>query len=143
VIDSRPVRLGVRRRRECTVCQQRFSTVEAELPPEVRVGKARGRPSEPFQPEKILRLLRRLSKDGALSEDEVDTILSAVVNRIRRNSAGLVESRAIAAIIAEILGKDFPRIARRFLADYDGAIPAAKSSRGEAAAVQRELPLME
>jgi transcriptional repressor NrdR len=144
VVDSRAVPSGVRRRRVCAACQHRFSTIETELPLETRVGKSRGRPAEPFQPEKILRVLQRISKDGALNSQGINEVVLAVVRRIRANHTTFVESGTIAAIVAEILEKKSPRVALRFLANYDGASPDARSIQPERAdsklTLQRDLP---
>lgn len=93
--------------------------METEVPPEVRVLKARGRPSEPFKPEKIRLVLRRLSKDGTLSTDEIELLVRAISTRIKRKGEPAVRSSEIALALGELLAEIKPRLAQRLIANYD------------------------
>lgn len=62
VLDSRTNPDGVRRRRTCTECKRRFTTYEKVAAPAVKVTKRSGK-SEPFETDKIIKILIRVSRD--------------------------------------------------------------------------------
>ena len=68
VLDSRGHPEGVRRRRSCNDCKRRFTTYERLAEPNIKVVK-RGGHSEPFASEKILAVLRRISRDRTTFAD--------------------------------------------------------------------------
>lgn len=76
VIDSRDVREGesVRRRRECTACNRRFTTYETVEQPELIVVKRDGR-REKFDPRKLRDKLQVALTKRAVPTSEVDRIV--------------------------------------------------------------------
>jgi len=68
VLDSRTSSEGVRRRRSCNECKRRFTTYERLAAPSIRVTKRSGR-TEPFDADKILQVLRRISRDRPAVQD--------------------------------------------------------------------------
>jgi transcriptional repressor NrdR len=86
VVDSRSSTEGVRRRRTCNECRRRFTTYEKAGSPIVKVIKRDGA-TEPFAPDKIAKVLRRVGRDRpALSE--------ATANRLARGiEAQLLDER--------------------------------------------------
>ncbi|PKH45270.1 transcriptional regulator NrdR, partial [Dehalococcoides mccartyi] len=73
VIDSRDVDDGVRRRRECVVCGQRFTTYERFQPAGLFVVKKDQRREE-FNKEKLLSGLRRACEKRPLPAGAVDKV---------------------------------------------------------------------
>lgn len=80
VIDSRPSKDAIRRRRTCNACQHRFTTYEriAELEPVVV--KHDGR-REPFQPDKIRHGIRLAAAKRPLPEPEIERLVESVRTR--------------------------------------------------------------
>lgn len=78
VLDSRTNPEGVRRRRNCGECKRRFTTYEKVAAPAIKVIKRSGK-SEPFDSEKIIRILIRVSRDRATFGAEEATRLARTV----------------------------------------------------------------
>ena len=80
VIDSRPSKDAIRRRRICNSCEHRFTTYEriAELEPVVV--KRDGR-REPFQPDKIRHGTRLAAAKRPLPETEIERLVESVRTR--------------------------------------------------------------
>lgn len=104
VVDSRLVADGlqVRRRRECVVCHERFSTYEtAELIMPVIV-KRDGR-REPFNIDNLrLGMLRALEK-RPVSMDALDGAINSILQDIRRMSEREVDSQLIGELVMKAL----------------------------------------
>ena len=62
VKDSRLSTEGIRRRRECGECKRRFTTYEQLGPPAIKVQKRDGG-HQPFDSNKIMRVLKRVGRD--------------------------------------------------------------------------------
>ncbi len=104
VIDSRLVGDGdqIRRRRECTACQERFTTYEAAELNLPRVIKSDGR-REPFREEKLRTgLLRALEKRPVASE-HVEHALAEIKRSLRFGGEREVASRLIGDLVMEQL----------------------------------------
>ena len=104
VIDSRLVGDGdqIRRRRECTACQERFTTYEAAELNLPRVIKSDGR-REPFREEKLRTgLLRALEKRPVPSE-HVEHALAEIKRSLRSGGEREVASRLIGDLVMEQL----------------------------------------
>jgi transcriptional repressor NrdR len=71
VIDSRDVNDGIRRRRQCLKCEQRFTTYERLQPAGLFVIKKDGRREE-FDREKLLTGIRKACEKRPLPGDTVD-----------------------------------------------------------------------
>ncbi|MGH8469973.1 MAG: transcriptional regulator NrdR [Gammaproteobacteria bacterium] len=108
VIDSRLVGDGdqIRRRRECTACQERFTTYEAAELNLPRVIKSDGR-REPFREEKLrIGLLRALEKRPVPSE-RVEQALAEIKRGLRSSGEREVASRLIGDLVmAELRSLD-------------------------------------
>ncbi|MGH8554132.1 MAG: transcriptional regulator NrdR [Gammaproteobacteria bacterium] len=108
VIDSRLVGDGdqIRRRRECTACQERFTTYEAAELNLPRVIKSDGR-REPFREEKLRTgLLRALEKRPVPSE-RVEHALAEIKRSLRSGGEREVASRLIGDLVmAELRSLD-------------------------------------
>jgi len=89
VVDSRASREGatIRRRRECTACNHRFTTYEEVEREQLMVLKRDGRREE-FSKDKLLSGLRKACQKRPISpkviEDLVEKIVDAVSNKFER-----------------------------------------------------------
>src|ERR1700753_3527402 len=83
VIDSRASREGatIRRRRECTGCQHRFTTYEEIEREELMVVKRDGR-GESFSKEKLASGLKKAFQKRPVSPEVVTDLLEKIVNEI-------------------------------------------------------------
>jgi transcriptional repressor NrdR len=79
VLDTRSVDDGyvIRRKRVCTVCQKRFTTLEAIEHMVLRVVK-RNQTREPFDREKIRRGIERACSKRAIDSGRIERIVQAV-----------------------------------------------------------------
>ena len=86
VVDSRASREGatIRRRRECTVCEHRFTTYEEVERPGMMIVKRDGRREE-FSKDKLLSGVKKACQKRPISpkiiEDLVERIVEAVNNK--------------------------------------------------------------
>ena len=85
VIDSRLAAEGcqIRRRRECVVCGERFTTFESYEVVMPRVIKSDGK-SEPFDEEKLRRSLMHALQKRPVTQEQIETVLSDIQSQIRR-----------------------------------------------------------
>ena len=83
VIETRISKEGdtIRRRRQCAVCGQRFTTYETIIPAELYVIKKNGTKVD-FKPEKILFGIRQACWKRNVSEEQIDRMVAAVTTRI-------------------------------------------------------------
>lgn len=104
VIDSRLAEDGerVRRRRECTACQERFTTYEAAELSLPRVIKTDGR-REPFIEDKLRAgMLRALEKRPVALED-VEASIADIKRRLRALGEREVRSRLVGDLVMTAL----------------------------------------
>jgi len=105
VVDTRHDAQGnVRRRRECTDCHQRFSTVERAILTTPLVAKRDGRREE-FDPEKLKSGLRIACARRPISAAAIERIVERVEYAIRQTGRTEVPSRLIGDIAIEELRK--------------------------------------
>ena len=81
VIDSRTADDGasIRRRRECTSCRRRFSTIESFT---LTVMKRSG-VTEPFSRNKIITGIRKSCQGRPVTEDQIKALAQSVEEQIR------------------------------------------------------------
>ena len=104
VIDSRLAEDGerVRRRRECTACQERFTTYEAAELSLPRLIKSDGR-REPFIEDKLRAgMLRALEKRPVALED-VEASIADIKRRLRALGEREVRSRLVGDLVMAAL----------------------------------------
>ena len=94
VIDSRTAEAGIRRRRRCEECGERFSTVEQVQRAVVMVVKKDGRREE-FQREKLLLGLRIAARKRPLASGAIEAIVEDIEQRLMGSSQSEVPSRVI------------------------------------------------
>ncbi len=83
VIETRISKEGdtIRRRRQCAVCGQRYTTYETIIPAELYVIKKNGTKVD-FKPEKILFGIRQACWKRNVSEEQIDRMVASVTTRI-------------------------------------------------------------
>jgi transcriptional repressor NrdR len=104
VVDSRSVRegTGVRRRRECLRCKERFTTYEYVEKVELMVMKNDGR-QEPFNRGKLIEGIRLACKKRPIGVKKIEAIVDDVEKRIYSLSKGEVSSKHIGEVVMDIL----------------------------------------
>ena len=117
VTDSRDTDEGIRRRRECLACGQRFTTVERLVSSSLLVVKKDGRREE-FSREKLLSGLRKACEKRPLPSGSVEAVADAVEAALRQRGAPEVPSGDIGELVIDHL-RDLDHIAYiRFASVY-------------------------
>lgn len=94
VVDSRTAESGIRRRRECQECNERFTTYEHVQAVVVMVVKKDGRREE-FQREKLLHGLRMAAQKRPLPANAIEAIVDGIEQRLMASGRAEVPSRVI------------------------------------------------
>ena len=102
VTDSRDADDGIRRRRECLSCTQRFTTLERLAVSSLLVAKKDGRREE-FSRDKLLEGLRKACQKRPLPAGTVEAVADAVETSIRQSGAPEVASAEIGEVVMEQL----------------------------------------
>ena len=104
MVDSRSVRegRGVRRRRECLRCSERFTTYEYVEKVELMVIKVDGR-QEPYDRSKLIEGLRVACKKRPIDQRKIEAIVDEVEKRLYALSKGEVASKYIGETVMDIL----------------------------------------
>ena len=102
VTDSRDADDGIRRRRECLNCGQRFTTIERLATGSLLVAKKDGRREE-FSREKLLAGLRRACEKRPLPAGAVEAVADAVEAALRQRGAPEVPSEEIGELVMDHL----------------------------------------
>ncbi|HIG29832.1 MAG TPA: transcriptional repressor NrdR [Verrucomicrobiales bacterium] len=122
VIDSRSSREGaaIRRRRQCTGCDGRFTTYEEVEYEGLMVVKRDGR-REVFSKEKLLSGVRKACEKRPVSADAIEKLVELVVEAVTEKYEREIPGRAIGEKVMDQLGKTdhvayvrFASVYRRF-----------------------------
>ncbi len=133
VLDSRPINegLAIRRRRECSKCDFRFSTHEEMEILDLTVLKRDGR-KEPYMREKIENGIRKAFEKRPLSREEFAAIMSGIEQDIQKLDKKEINAKEIGNIVMRrIKSKDqvayirFASVYRKF-ADVEEFIKEAR-----------------
>jgi transcriptional repressor NrdR len=135
VVDSRTADDGgaIRRRRQCTECDRRFTTLEQVT---LAVVKRSGA-TEPFSRDKVLVGVRKACQGRPVTEDELALLAVRVEDAIRASGAAEVPSQQVGmAILGPLRDLDevaylrFASVYRSFdsLEDFETAIAALRSA---------------
>lgn len=119
VVDSRSVQegLGVRRRRECLKCKERFTTYEYIEKVELMVLKNDGR-QEPFDRGKLIEGIRLACKKRPIGAKKIEALVDEIEKRLYSLSKGEVTSKQIGEVVMDIL-RDVDEVAYvRFASVY-------------------------
>ncbi len=104
VIDSRLAGDGdqVRRRRECLVCNERFTTYEAAELNLPRVVKSDGR-RVPFDGKKLKAGMMKALEKRPVSTDQVDTAVNRITRKLLSSGEAEIDSRRIGEFVMDEL----------------------------------------
>ncbi len=102
VIDSRSAGEGIRRRRECLACGQRFTTYERIAPRRLMVVKSDGRREE-FDREKLLSGVQKACAKRPISTEAIEELVSGIEGKLYGRGDGEVESQVIGGMVMERL----------------------------------------
>ncbi len=118
VISTRTIKNGseIRRRRECTQCEERFTTYE-RVKLEIRVVKKDGT-REKFQREKLKNGISRSCEKRPVSEEEIEEIVDKIEVKLREMKGNEIESAKIGELVMKEL-KDLDKVSYiRFASVY-------------------------
>lgn len=102
VVDTRMITNGVRRRRQCPKCGQRFTTYEYPASTTPLVVKNDGRREE-FDRAKLLSGIRKACAKRPVSAEQIEGIAASVENQIRNSRTKEISSAQIGQMVLEQL----------------------------------------
>ena len=102
VIDTREVADGIRRRRECDRCHQRFTTYERIASVNLLVIKQDGRREE-FDREKLIKSMRIACSKRAISIATIETAAQEIESRLFALAKSEVDSQQIGELVMQHL----------------------------------------
>jgi transcriptional repressor NrdR len=106
VIDSRDVNEGIRRRRQCLRCENRFTTYERLQPASLLVIKKDGRREE-YDRDKLLTGIRKACEKRPLESGAVDRLVDDIEAEIFQMGRSEIPSRVIGDLaMARLKGLD-------------------------------------
>ena len=106
VIDSRDAGDGIRRRRECVACEQRYTTYEYIQMRSIMVVKRDGRREE-FQREKLFSSLTKACAKRPLPVGSIDKVVDEIERQLTESGRAEFSSRAIGeAVMARLADLD-------------------------------------
>jgi transcriptional repressor NrdR len=134
VVDTRKVGTGIRRRRECLRCGQRFTTYERVAAMSLMVAKHDGR-REIFDREKLHLGIQKACAKRPVSEETIERLVGQIENDLFALGKAEVQSKAIGEMVMDRL-RDvddvayvrFASVYRRFK-DIDGLMAEIKEFR--------------
>ncbi len=97
VVDSRATEDGtaIRRRRQCSACARRFTTMES---PSLNVVKRSGA-SEPFSRPKVISGVRKACQGRPVSDDDLAVLAQKVEDTIRQSGSAEIPSGEVGLAI--------------------------------------------
>lgn len=106
VVDSRPgkIEYEVRRRRECQICSQRFTTFERVEQAPVIIIKKDGRREE-FDREKVLRGIQKACEKRAISVNLIEDMVELIEQELRDSNDREISSKVVGEKIILALKK--------------------------------------
>ena len=135
VIDSRASEGGIRRRRQCFACGQRFSTIERTELGVLLVAKKDGRREE-FSRDKILLGVRRACEKRPIPLGAIETLVDDVETRTHALGKAEVPTRFIGELVMERL-RDLDDVAYIRFASVYRAFRDVEDLKEELAALER------
>lgn len=138
VIDSRTIDGGqaIRRRRKCTACDGRYSTVAKPL---LSVIKRSG-VTEPFSREKLIQGVRRACQGRPVTNDQLQRLAVRVEHAIAAEGNATVDANAIGLAILQPL-RELDQVAYlRFASVYKG-FSSAEDFEREIAMMRADHPV--
>ena len=98
VIDTRDAEGGIRRRRECEVCERRFTTYERVAPLRLMVVKRDGR-REPFDRNKIVSGIQIACAKRPVETEAIEELVSSIEQELYHRGAREITSREIGEMV--------------------------------------------
>jgi transcriptional repressor NrdR len=119
VKDSRPSEYGsaIRRRRFCTHCGQRFTTIERTQLRELTVVKSDGR-RVPFDRDKLARSIRTALRKRPIQEERIERIVNGIVRQLEASGESDIASKQIGELVMDTLKELDPVAYVRFASVY-------------------------
>ena len=104
VTDSRATEDGIRRRRQCAACGERFTTIETVVRSTVQIVKRDGR-REDFNREKLLAGLRRACTKRNIPAAELEAIVADIEAKVSSMGKPEVPSSVVGELAMDALRK--------------------------------------
>jgi transcriptional repressor NrdR len=98
VIDTRDAEGGIRRRRECEVCERRFTTYERVAPLRLMVVKRDGR-REPFDRNKIVNGIQIACAKRPVETEAIEELVSSIEQELYHRGTREITSREIGEMV--------------------------------------------
>src|ERR1700748_506411 len=119
VKDRRPSEDGgaIRRRRVCTHCGQRFTTIERVQLRELTVVKADHR-RVPFDRDKLARSIRIALRKRPIQEERIERIVHSIVRQLEASGESDIPSKQIGELVMDTLKELDPVAYVRFASVY-------------------------
>ncbi|MET1073552.1 MAG: transcriptional regulator NrdR [Umezawaea sp.] len=147
VVDSREADEGqvIRRRRSCSACSRRFTTVEEAV---LAVVKRSG-VTEPFSRDKVVNGVRRACQGRPVDEDQLQVLAQQVEDAIRATGAAEVPANEVGLAILrplreldEVAYLRFASVYRSFtsVADFEKEIAELKARQSQTAEPSGSAP---
>ena len=135
VIDSRTIESGatIRRRRECTSCGGRFTTVEKAL---LIVVKRNGL-TEPFSRDKVIVGVKRACQGRDVSEDALKRLAQTVEESVRSHGGSQVHANDIGLAILDPL-RELDEVAYLRVASVYKSFESAEDFESEIRMMRRQ-----
>ena len=95
---------SVKRRRSCTECGSRFTTLEIIEPRDLVIIKRDGS-KRPFDRSKIIRSINVATRKRAISEEQIESLVDDIINSLDKSGDNEVLSKVIGEIIMQKLQK--------------------------------------
>lgn len=108
---------GLRRRRVCTACKRRFTTYEKLGAPGLKIHKRDGT-LEPFDFDKLLTSLKRVSAHRSVSEDDLRRVARDIEASLVDSGRKSVAWSDVVSIVLDRLRNIDATAAHRFAANY-------------------------
>lgn len=119
VKDSRPTEdsSAIRRRRFCSNCGQRFTTIERVQLRELTVVKSDNR-RVPFDRDKMARSIRIALRKRPVQEERIERIVNGLVRQLESSGENDIPSKQIGELVMETLKEVDPVAYVRFASVY-------------------------
>ena len=104
VVDTREVGEGIRRRRECQLCNQRYTTYEQVVKANLLVVKRDGR-REPFDRQKLFDGIWKACAKRPIASEDIERLVEDIESALYSMGQPEVPSRAIGEMVMERLKK--------------------------------------
>ena len=117
VVDTREVGDGIRRRRECQSCGQRYTTYEHVAKVNLLVAKRDDR-REPFDRQKLVEGISKACAKRPITSEDIERMVDDIESSLYSLRQSEVPSRVIGEMVMERLAKTDPVAYVRFASVY-------------------------